>query len=93
MKNSNAWMVRNFLLYFGLLFPFGALFEQNTTGLHLAAAHLVLFGASHILTPDGGRIKSEWRSIASYNFGRAGRLAPVSPSKISANTALLMAKK
>jgi hypothetical protein len=71
----------------------GGLFECNTTSLHLAVAHLVLFVASQILTPDSGRIKSVWRSIASYNLGRAGRLAPVSPSKNSAYTALLIAQK
>ena len=57
---------------FGLcLCPFGGLFGQNNTSQLLAAAHLVLFVTSQILTPDGGRIKSVWRSITSYNFGRA----------------------
>jgi hypothetical protein len=91
-KHVDGDEIFNFI--FGLrLYPFGCLFEQNNTSPLPAAAHLVSFVASQILTPDGGRIKSVWRSITSYNFGRAGRLAPVSPTRNSANAALLIAKK
>ena len=68
-------MVGNFRL---LPVSVGGLFEQNTTGLILAAAILMLFVAFRILTPDGGQIKSVWLSFVSYNFGRAARPAPVS---------------
>ena len=86
---THGWC-ETFWLYFWLLCAFGGLFEQNTTSLLIAAAHLVLFVAWHSLTPDGWQIESVWRSIT-YNFGRTGRLAPVSPSWNSANTALLIA--
>ena len=73
------------------VYPFGGFFEQKKTKLLLAAAYLVLFFERHILTPGGGQIRSVRRSIMSYNFGASGRLAPVSPSRNSANTALVIA--
>jgi hypothetical protein len=66
------------------------LVSTDTTSLHLAAAHLVFFVASQILTPDGGRIKRVWRSIRRRTRQKAGATVAY---QNSANTALLIAQK
>ena len=90
IQNIDGAKIFDFVFGFCMC-PFGGFFGQNNTRLLLAAAHLVLFFASHFLTPDGGQTKSAWRSITSYNFGPSGRLAPVSPTRNSANTVLVIA--